>query len=70
MLSNPRENQIVQAWYAVPKRPIARFHGLTGVIVTPGHGTPRNHLVRFGGELAIIPGGQLRIEPTTMENAS
>ncbi|MFP4141490.1 MAG: hypothetical protein ACLFVH_13195 [Phycisphaerae bacterium] len=72
MLSHPRIGQRVQVWYAVkPRRKggIAKadlmpLHGQFGVVrvVATGPG-PRNHGVEIGGELYVVPRGNLRRPP-------
>jgi hypothetical protein len=60
MIANPKAGRKVQAWYRAALRPIAPYHGRLGVVITPGRGKPRNHLVRFDNDLVIIPCGHLR----------
>lgn len=60
MLSHPRPGQRVELRYRAETRPVFPWHGAAGVVVTPSHGHPRNHLVRLDcGFLMIVPAGNL-----------
>jgi hypothetical protein len=63
VISNPRPGQRVRVWYRASLRPYVRYHGREGLVVTPGRGRPRNHTVRVGEDLVIIPAGNLRPVP-------
>ena len=67
MLSNPKVGTLVVIWYA--RKPgwarVTPLHGKTGIVVEPGRGKPRNHLVRLLGRFdygrrVIVPAGNLR----------
>ncbi len=63
MLSNPAEGNLVVIWYA--KKPgwarVTPLHGKVGVVVLPGKGRPRNHLVKLtAGRRVLVPAGNLR----------
>lgn len=61
MMSRPRIGTPCQLWYALARRSIAPFHGLTGVVVAVARGKgPRNHAVKVNGQVLIVPAGQLR----------
>lgn len=61
MLSSPRPGTRVVIHYAAARAAGMPLHGRTGVVVAPGRGRPRNHLVRLdGGPLVVVPAGNLR----------
>ena len=45
MISNPTQGQEVYLWYAENKRTWAPHHGKRAIVIIPGKGKPRNHLV-------------------------
>ena len=66
MISNPKQGQKVFLWYAEKKRPWAPYHGKRAVVVLPGNGKPKNHLVKIcdilpsrGDRLVAAPSGNL-----------
>jgi hypothetical protein len=60
MLSRPRIGQAVRLHYAARKRKGAPHHGSLGTVVVVARGPgPRNHGVRIGGEIVVVPCGQL-----------
>jgi len=63
MIRHPIKGQTVQAWYAADKRPIARYHGMLGIVRIVSDG--KNHGVEFGGVLVSIPSGNIRPAPAT-----
>ncbi len=60
MLTNPRVGSAVQIWYREALRGFMPLHGVTGIVIVPGRGRPRNHLVRIDEALIIVPCGNLR----------
>lgn len=60
MFANPKPGQAVKIHYAAHYAAIMRFHGKTGQVVQRGRGRPRNHLVKIGETLAVIPCGNLQ----------
>ncbi len=61
MIRSPRIGQHVQVWYRASKRGVATYHGRVGTVVVVGRGPgPRNHGVLVGGDLVIVPAGNLR----------
>jgi hypothetical protein len=59
LISHPRLGQRVQVWYAARHLPLPH-HGAVGVVEIAGKGRPRNHGVRIGGVLVVVPAGNLR----------
>jgi hypothetical protein len=57
MVSSPKIGQEVQLWYKDRSMPM---HGKVGVVVVAGRGRPRNHGVRVGGAVVVVPAGNLR----------
>ncbi len=41
----------------------ARLHGLTGIVVIPSRGKPRNHGVEIAGVMYVVHAGNLRKPP-------
>jgi len=63
VISNPQRGQSVRLRYGAKRWPITpRFQDAVGRVVIPSHGKPRNHLVKIGAELAIVPAGNLMPE--------
>lgn len=60
MIATPALGQPVQVWYRAGVRDIMPLHGKTGVVVIRSHGRPRNHAVRIGGRVYVVPCGNLR----------
>lgn len=61
MLTNPRPGDRVQLWYGERwRRACGHLHGRKGVVEIASRGKPRNHGVRVGGELVVVPAGNLR----------
>lgn len=69
MIRYPTVGQWVQAWYAYPKRMLARAHGKFGIIRILGRGPgPLNHGVEIEGlGIVVIPRGNLRHPPIARE---
>ncbi len=63
MISYPRPNQPVQVWYNPKVARHARLHGLTGIVVIPSRGKPRNHGVEIAGVMYVVHAGNLRKPP-------
>ena len=59
VVSNPRRGQLIRVRYGKRWRAIPRFQDAMGWVVIPSHGKPRNHLVKIGGKLVIVPAGNL-----------
>lgn len=59
MISNPRPGQRVQVWYAAKRLPMP-WHGQTGTVEIVGRSRPRNHGIRVGAALVVVPAGNLR----------
>lgn len=60
MVASPRPGQCVRVWYRVGVRDIMPLHGKTGTVVTRSRGKPRNHAVRIGGKVYVVPCGNLQ----------
>lgn len=60
MIVHPRLGQQVQVWYRAAVAPYAPYHGKIGTVEVRGVGKPRNHAVRIGEKLVIVPCGNLR----------
>jgi hypothetical protein len=66
VIRHPAIGQVVRLRYRKGLRPIAPHHDRIGtvvaaarVVVVGGKRSPRNHLVRIGGELVCVPAGHL-----------
>jgi hypothetical protein len=57
MLVHPRLGQTVRLWYQDRTMP---FHGRIGQVVIVSKGKPRNHGVRVGLEIVVVPCGNIR----------
>jgi hypothetical protein len=63
MLANPQVGQLVRVRYGKKKSPhLMPFHDSLGIVAVVGKGKPRNHGVLIGGEIVIIPCGNLMKE--------
>jgi len=62
MICNPQQGQRVQVWYRPDLRALMPLHGRIGVVEIVGRKRPRNHGVRVGPQLHVIPCGNLRPE--------
>lgn len=60
MIASPALGQLVRVWYRVGVRDAMPLHGKTGVVVIRSRGRPRNHAVRIGGKVYVVPCGNLR----------
>lgn len=60
MMRYPKPGQSVQVRYRAALRSIASHHGDVGIVLCSASGRKtRNHLVRIGRELTVIPSGNL-----------
>jgi len=62
MLANPRQGQIVRIRYRKALRDYMPLHDTIGIVRIVSRGRPRNHGVEIGGELYVVPCGQLNKE--------
>jgi len=60
MISNPRQGDTVQVWYREGLRHAMPLHGRVGTVVHASRGKPRNHGIRIGGKVYVVPCGHLR----------
>lgn len=67
MLSRPKVGATVQCWYAKQTRAWRPLHGIVGTVEVVGSGPgPRNHGVRIGDQMFVVPAGNLRYPPETV----
>ena len=60
MIVHPRIGQCVRLRYRLSLRRVAPYHDRTGIVVARSNGPgPRNHLVRIGEDLVVVPCGHL-----------
>lgn len=62
MIANPTIGQPVRVWYRAGVRDAMPLHGKRGVVVVRSRGRPRNHAVRIGGRVYVVPCGNLQRE--------
>lgn len=66
MMLNPRKGQRVRLWYRKKVCHLFPLHGKIGTVVVvfrrtrQNEGSPRNHGVEVGGELVVVPCGNLK----------
>lgn len=59
MLANPKPGDLVRVQYRKALHPLAPLQGAVGVVAVVSKGKPRNHGVRVGDRLHVIPCGHL-----------
>jgi len=59
MLRNATVGQAVWLRYRSALRAVAGLHGAAGRVEIAGRGRPRNHGVRVGSRLVVVPAGHL-----------
>lgn len=59
MIVSPVKGQQAIIWYRKENRNLP-YHGKLCVVVLPGTGRPRNHLVDVDGTLVVVPCGNLK----------
>ena len=64
MLSNPKPGRVVRIHYGPKYRDLVEpgLQDRTAVVIIPGRGRPRNHLVRINSmreRLVVVPAGNL-----------
>jgi hypothetical protein len=60
VISNPRPGMLVLVWYRLEARICSPLHGKLGRVVVAGRGKPRNHGVKIGRHVYVIPAGNLQ----------
>ncbi len=66
-MSSPKTGQPVRLRYAKKRAHLFHLHGAEGVVRVVGTGRPRNHGVEIGGEIVILPAGNLIPSPAPGE---